>query len=74
MATRIWAINPNGQLDDVKENIGPTGTSAIIALVVDLATTAVNQSGVTRTVSREEVLNAIETFRSYILGDTWPPA
>lgn len=74
MATRIFAIPPNGQLDEVKENVGPTATSAIIGLVVDLASTGVSVGGSTRTVSKSEVLLAVETLKQYLIKTNWPPA
>lgn len=76
MATRIYAVGPAGQLANVQENVGPTATSAIIAVVVDLSNTAVTGAGgVARTVSRAEVLQAMEVLEQAILNDSqWPPA
>lgn len=74
MATRIYATSPGDDEFHVKENVGPTGTSAIIAVVVDLATTGVTDKGVTRGPTRQEVLDAIERVQNWILKKNWPPA
>lgn len=74
MATRIYAVNPGQTGKDVIEAVGPTATSAIIALVVDLASNVTDGSG-TRGPNRTEVLNALEYLKEYILRDnSWPPA
>lgn len=75
MATRIYGSNPGGQNVDVVEAVGPTATSAFIAVVVDLASTVVNDKGTTRTVNLEEVILALENIKAHILRtNTWPPA
>lgn len=75
MATRIYAVNPGAPIaiSSVQENVGPTATSAAIALVVDLSAT-VTDGGGTRTLSRNELLLAIETLEAYLINDQWPPA
>lgn len=63
------------QISAVIENVGPTGTCAPIALVVDLASSVYdNSASANRGPSKNEVLQALETFKAYILADTWPPA
>lgn len=74
MATRIWAVGPAGTVENVQENIGPTGTSAVIAVVVDLATSTTGQGGVARTASKAEVLQALKAIEERILKGNWPPA
>lgn len=74
MATRLYGVNPGSRMVDVIEAIGPTATSASIVMVIDLASTVVTNGGTTRTVSREEVLLAIDTLKAVIMADTWPPA
>ncbi len=75
MATRIWAGPPMAQLDDILENVGPTGTSAIVALVVDLAATTVGgPAGASRVISKTEVLETLEKIREAIINQKWPPA
>lgn len=74
MATRIYAVNPGGKITDVIEDVGPTATSAIIAVVVDLAA-AVTDGGTTRGPSKEELVLALENILSYVMKDnSWPPA
>lgn len=76
MATRIFGVNPGAstQPSNIVEAIGPVATSAPIAIVVDLANTVVNTGSTTRTVSKNEVLLALENFKEYILRKNWPPA
>lgn len=75
MATRIFGTNPGDGLEvsGIVENVGPTATSAVIALVVDLAASVTDGSG-TRTVKKSEVLEAIEALEAYIVKSNWPPA
>ncbi len=75
MATRIYAVGPAGHLEDVKENVGPTATSAIVAVVVDLTASTTGAGGTARTISRAETLQALEVLEQAILNDSqWPPA
>ena len=76
MATRIYAVNPGGQNFDVIEDVGPTATSAIIALVVDLDTSLVTGAGGTaRGPKLDEVLEALENIKAHIMRtNLWPPA
>jgi hypothetical protein len=74
MATRIYSVNPGEQNTSVNEAVGPTATSGIIAVVVDLATNITDQ-GSSRAPSREELLLALENIKEYIMRDnSWPPA
>lgn len=75
MATRIWAGPPDAKLSDIQENVGPTGTSAIVALVVDLSATVSGGPGAaSRTISKAEVLKTLEKIREAVINDKWPPA
>lgn len=74
MATRIYALNPGGYISDVIEAVGPTATSAPIAIVIDLATTVITDGSTTRAVNKQDVLEAIEMIRQRISTDGWPPA
>lgn len=75
MATRIYAVGPAGTVEAVQENVGPTATSAIVAVVIDLAASVTGQAGVARTVQRQEVLQALQAISQRILNDSqWPPA
>ena len=73
MATRIFAANPNGNVNTVTNAVGPTATSGIIAVVVDLASN-VTDGTATRGPDRQEVLDAIEAIRQKIIATNWPPA
>jgi hypothetical protein len=76
MATRIYGVSPGAafQINSIVEAVGPTATSAPIALVIDLTATLVTDGGTTRAVSKEEVLLAIENIKAYILAGNWTPA
>ncbi len=75
MATRIWAVGPAGTVENVQENVGPTATSAIIAVVVDLSSTLVTgQGGTARTVAKAEVLQALKAIEEKVIKGNWPPA
>ncbi len=74
MATRIYALNPSGRVEDIQENVGPTATSAIVALVVNIATNTVTEGTSTRVVKKSEVLLAIENLKQWIVKGNWPPA
>ncbi len=74
MATRIFACGPADKLENVQENVGPTATSAIVALVIDLSASVTGQAGVARTVSKSEVLQAMEVLEEWIVRQKWPPA
>lgn len=74
MATRIYAVGPAGTVENVQENVGPTATSAIVAVVVDLTASVTGAGGVARTVSKTEVLQALEALEQKIIKDIWPPA
>lgn len=73
MATRIWAVSPDAKSYDVQENVGPTATSAIVAVVVDLSTSITD--GTSRMASKHEVLQALDYIKEFIIRkNTWPPA
>lgn len=78
MATRLYTLSPNGNVSNVIEGVGAAASSAQkINLVIDLSTTLVTDASIaagTRGATREEILRALDTFRDYILADTWPPA
>ncbi len=74
MATRLYAIGPNGQLSTVVEGVGSATSSLLINLTVDLSTTGVTNGSGSRVISREEVLLAIETLEQYLIKSNWPPA
>ncbi len=75
MATRIFAVSPDLKSYDVQENVGPTATSAIVAVVVDLTTTAITDGSGSRGPTKREVLQALEYITEAIIRkNTWPPA
>jgi hypothetical protein len=73
MATRIFAVNPSGTIETAVETVGPTATSAIVAVVVDLASN-VTDGSTSRGPSKSEVLKALDTLKAKILKANWPPA
>ena len=74
MATRIFAVSPPGTLENVQENVGPTATSAIVALVIDLSASITGAGGTARTVAKSEVLQAITVLEEWVVRQKWPPA
>ncbi len=70
MATRIFGVNPQGDFEDCIDTVGPTATSAIIALVIDLSASVVGAGGVARAPSKAEVIQALEIFEQKILKST----
>lgn len=74
MATRIYGANPGFVLENVTEGVGSATASKNVELTVDLASTIVNDAGVTRTISKNEVLIILELFQQYIIRGIWPPA
>lgn len=73
MATRRYKINPSEKEYSITEEVGAAVNSKNIELTIELAT---NVSGIggNRTVSKEEVLIALEELSKYITRNIWPPA
>lgn len=74
MATRRYKINPGEGEFSVVEEVGAAVNSDLVELTVELATTGVNTASGTRTISRDEVLDALEKISNHILKGNWPPA
>ena len=74
MATRRYKISPGKTEFQIVEEVGAATNSDTVELTVDLATTAVNDKGTTRTISKQEVLLALDQFRNWIVTHNWPPA
>jgi hypothetical protein len=74
MATRLYSLNPGDDEFDVTEAVGSATATKSIELTVDLATSIVSDNGTTRTIRKQEVLDALEKFQNYILRKNWPPA
>lgn len=72
MATRRYKISPGAKI--VTEEAGDPVNSDVIELTVELANTAVNDGSGTRTVHRQEVLEALDRIRDHIITGDWPPA
>ena len=74
MATRLYGANPGYVLENVTEQIGSATTAHNVELTVDLSAAIVNDSGATRTISKNEVLIILDLFEQYITRSIWPPA
>lgn len=74
MATRRYKINPGETEFAVVEEAGAAVNSDLVELTVELATTGVNDKGVTRTISKAEVLEALSKITNHIVKGNWPPA
>lgn len=74
MATRRYKISPGENEFDIVEEAGAATNSDTVELTVDLASTIVNTATGARTISKEEVLLAIEKFEAWIIKGNWPPA
>jgi len=76
MATRLYAVAPGDNSPDaVQEAVGSAATSKAINLIIDIASTVVSDQGTTRTVSKEEVANALIQIAGHIQRtNKWPPA
>ena len=73
MATRIYGADQGYALESVTEAVGPATTAHAVELNVDLAA-LVQDGGVARGISRNEVLIIIDLFEQYITRSIWPPA
>lgn len=68
MATRLYSVTVSDQLgySNVTEAVGSATTTSAIELTVDLAASPAP--------ARQDVVNALEIFKAYILAGNWPPA
>lgn len=62
MASRFYALDLGENMTQVAE--GSSTQSKTVEIAIDLADGA----------NRQQVFEAIENIRNYILQDTWPPA
>ncbi len=77
MATRLYGITIGEDEFAITEGAGSAVAADDIELTVDMATTIVATTGAagatTRTVSKQEVLDALDKFKNHILKSNWPP-
>ena len=66
MATRIFGVSPGEGEVQVTEGVGSAVASDKVELTVELATTAVNDRGTTRGMTKQEVLTAIDKIKNHI--------
>lgn len=74
MATRRYKITPGETEFLITEEVGAATNSDTIELTVDLAATAVPTASGTRSVTKAEVLQALDMFKNWILKGNWLPA
>jgi hypothetical protein len=74
MATRLYSIDPGQRENDIVEAVGSAIVTAHVELTVDLASTVVNDNGTTRSITKGEVLIALEYLMQYITRSNWTPA
>ena len=74
MATRRYSLDPGDVLENVTEAAGAAIVTKHIELTVDLASTIVTDNGTTRSITKNEVLIALELFQQWITRSNWTPA
>jgi len=74
MATRRYKLSVGKDEFAIVEEVGAATNSDTVELTVDLASTTVNTTGGTRTITKQEVLDILMKFENYILKSNWPPA
>ncbi len=75
MATRLFALGPNGTLESVIEAVGVANSAGIINLAIDLTTSGpYNEGNTQRVISKAEVIEGIEVLKQYIIRGNWTPA
>lgn len=74
MATRLFGISVGEGEFAVTEGVGSAVSADKVELTVELATTAVNDNGTTRGISKQEVLDCLEKLENHIMKSNWPPA
>lgn len=70
MATRIFAVSPGQTVENVIDTVGPTATSAIVALVIDLSASITGAGGVARAPNKSEILQAVNELKQKITKST----
>lgn len=74
MATRLYGISVGESEFSITEGAGSAVAADTVELTVELANTAVTAASGTRTVTKQEVLEAIEKIKNHIIKGNWPPA
>jgi hypothetical protein len=74
MATRRYKLSVGEGEFLVTEEAGAAVNSDTVELTVELATTAVNANGTTRSILKNEVLDCVEKIKNHIIKGNWPPA
>lgn len=73
MATRVFLSSPGTTMENTVEGVGGTiQSSFIVALTVDLSTTALDASS--RQILKSEVFLAVNNLLGWIEKANWPPA
>lgn len=73
MATRVFLTSPGVAMENTVEGVGAaTQSSFVVALTVDLSTTALDASS--RQILRSEVFLALDNLMGYLEKINWPPA
>lgn len=70
MATVRFSVGPGKSLEDVTEAVGAATVSNAIEITIDQAA-VVNDGGTTRSLTKAEVLLAIELLEDYIVRRNW---
>lgn len=74
MATRLYKLSVGEGEFSVAEGAGSAVVSDTVELTVELANTAVNEGAGTRSITKSEVLEALENIKGHIVKGDWPPA
>lgn len=64
MATRLYGISRGEQYNQVTEGVGSAVAADSVEVTVDLASS----------LTREDVLMALEKIKQHIINGDWPPA
>ena len=75
MATRRYGISAGEGEFSVTEAVGAAVSADTVEVTVELANTAVNVTGgTTRSISKQEVLDALDKIKNHIIKGNWTPA
>lgn len=74
MATRLYGVSVGEGEFSVTEGAGSAVSADSVELTVELANTEVHEGAGTRTITKAEVLEAIDKIKNHIIKSNWPPA